>query len=184
MWSYSPLSSMSRSASNPATSDMPGSVVSSNGAISSRLKNVPFSTILRMPSRLPSRNFLNSRSLSICQTGDSALDACKPMRAARKKLISIFDFQHVGQRMCRIGGHEQRRLARMARSQVQRQRAGDGRLPYTAFSDDKSQLSHREIVCGEPFLPQIYADERRLKPRSQHNVQHVAFTKQYQQFRK
>src|SRR5579864_3099128 len=58
---------MSRSASSPATSDMPGSVVSSSGAISSRLKNVPFSTILRMPSRLPSRNFLNSRSLSICQ---------------------------------------------------------------------------------------------------------------------
>src|SRR6185312_6479918 len=58
---------MSRRASSPATSDIPGSVVSSSGAISSRLKNVPFSTILRMPSRLPSRNFLNSRSLSICQ---------------------------------------------------------------------------------------------------------------------
>src|SRR6476620_6813577 len=50
----------------------------------------------------------------------------------------------------------------MAGRQMQRQRAGDGRLPYTAFSHDKSQLSHREIVCGEPFLPQIHADERRL----------------------
>jgi hypothetical protein len=39
----------------------------------------------------------------------------------------------------------------MARSQMQRQCAGDSRLPYTAFSHDKSQLGHRVIVSGEPF---------------------------------
>jgi hypothetical protein len=53
----------------------------------------------------------------------------------------------------------------MARGQMQRQRAGHGRLSYTAFSYDKCQLSHREIVSGElveRLLPQIYADERRL----------------------
>ena len=38
----------------------------------------------------------------------------------------------------------------MARCQMQRQRAGNGRLPYAAFSYDKSQLGHREIVCGDP----------------------------------
>jgi hypothetical protein len=37
----------------------------------------------------------------------------------------------------------------MARGQVQSQRAGDGRLPYTAFSHYKSQPGHRVIVSGE-----------------------------------
>jgi hypothetical protein len=49
----------------------------------------------------------------------------------------------------------------MARGQVQRKRTGDSRLPYTALSHYKSQLSHRVIVSGEPFrrrFTQISAD--------------------------
>ena len=55
-------------ASSPATSAIPGNVVSKRGAISSLLKNVPLSTILRIPSRFSERNFSNSRWLSICQS--------------------------------------------------------------------------------------------------------------------
>ena len=47
-----------------------------------------------------------------------------------------------------IGGHEQDRLPRMLRRQVQGQSTGDRRLPHPALSDNEGQLSHREIVCG------------------------------------
>src|ERR1051326_9284270 len=65
-----------------------------------------------------------------------------------------------------IGGHEQRGPARMARRKMQRQSAGDGRLPYSAFPHDKGQLGHRVIVSGESverLSPRIYADGRRLR---------------------
>jgi hypothetical protein len=44
--------------------------------------------------------------------------------------------------MCRVGGDDKRRLPRMARGKVQRQRAGDSRLPHAAFSYDKCELGH------------------------------------------
>ena len=71
------------------------------------------------------------------------------------------NFQHVGQRMCRIGGHEQRRLARMARRQMQRQRAGDGRLPYSALPHDKCQLGHRVESSGKTRRAKFRRSEKR-----------------------
>jgi hypothetical protein len=82
--------------------------------------------------------------------GDFALGSHKTMRALRQMpIFALRDFQHVRQRMRGIGGHQERRLARVARRKMQRQRARDGRLAYTAFPYDKCQPGHRVIVCGE-----------------------------------
>jgi hypothetical protein len=49
----------------------------------------------------------------------------------------------------------------MARGQMQRQRAGDGRLPYTAFSHDKSQLGHRWVLPQRTRRKQFHRKGRK-----------------------
>jgi hypothetical protein len=52
----------------------------------------------------------------------------------------------------------------MARRQMQRQRTGDGRLSYSAFSRYKGQLCHSAIVCGKGRQKKFFAAAKKAKP--------------------
>ena len=54
----------------------------------------------------------------------------------------------------------------MKRGQMQGQRAGDGRLPYSAFPHDKRQLSHLAIVCVTEFFPATDAEDATIDKKS------------------